>query len=121
MHVPVLGGEHFARATYPRLHLVKDQKDAVTIAELTQPLEEPIGRDQVAALALNRLDQDSRDFAWRHIAVKKNVLDIIKHRLTLIVASQQGSIRVRKWNMSHPRHGWKESFLLCLLARGKSK
>ena len=48
-------------AADPALHLVGDEQDAVLVAELPQPGQEAGRRDDVAALALDRLDEDRRD------------------------------------------------------------
>ena len=52
-------------APHARLHFVDDEQDAVLRRQLAQPLQELIGRDDVAAFALNRLDDDRGDFVGR--------------------------------------------------------
>ena len=54
----VLDGPPLAGAAGAGLDLVGDEEDAVTVADLTQFLHEDGGRDDVAALALDGLDED---------------------------------------------------------------
>ncbi len=49
--------------TGARLDLVGDEQDPVPVAELAEALEEAVLGDDVAALALDRLDDDRRDLA----------------------------------------------------------
>ena len=60
---PVLGRPGPAGPPEPALDLVEDEDDAVAIAQLAQPGEEAVGRDDDAAVALDRLDDDRRDAA----------------------------------------------------------
>ena len=46
--------------------------------QLAQPLQELIGRDDVAALALNRLDDDRRDFVGRDEVHEQLMLDEVE-------------------------------------------
>ena len=59
----VLDGPHAAGAPDAALHLVGDEHDAVRGAEVAQLAEPARGRDDVAALALDRLDDDRGDVA----------------------------------------------------------
>ena len=77
----VLDREHLARAPHPRLHFVHDEQDAVLLRQLAQPLQELIGRHDVAALALDRLDHDRRDFVGRHQMREQLLLDEIRRTL----------------------------------------
>ena len=61
----VLAREHLPGAAHPRLHLVDDQQHAVLRGQLAQPLQERRRRHDVAALALDRLDDDGGDFVGR--------------------------------------------------------
>ncbi len=55
-----LGGEHAAGAAHAGLHLVEHQHDPVRVADGAQSLQEPGRRDDVAAFAQHRLDDDGR-------------------------------------------------------------
>ena len=94
LHAPVLAGEHAAGAADARLHFVEDQQDAVLVAQRAQAGEEAVGRHDVAAFALDRLDQDRRDFRRRHAALEQHA-DVVEHRLALVVAGEQRPIRIR--------------------------
>ena len=65
-------------AAHAGLHFVGDQQDAVLRRQLAQPLQELIGRDDVAALALNRLDDDGGDFVGRDELREELVLDEVE-------------------------------------------
>ena len=49
--------------------------DAVTAGDVAQPLEEDVRRNEVAAFALDRLDEDRRDFVRRHEMDEQLLLD----------------------------------------------
>ena len=49
----------------PALDLVEDEQDAVLVAEPAQARQEVVGRDDVAPLALDRLDEDRRQLLRR--------------------------------------------------------
>ena len=60
----VLDREHLPGAPHPRLHFIGDQQDAVLLGDLAQAMMKlRLGHD-VAALALDRLDDDAGDFIW---------------------------------------------------------
>ena len=61
----VIGGEHLPCPPHARLHLVDHQQYPVPRRQLAQPLQERRRRDDVAPLALNRLDDDRRDLVGR--------------------------------------------------------
>ena len=62
---PVFRSEHLSRSAHPALDLVKDEQDSMLIAELAQTRQEVGGRHNVAALALDRLDEDRRQLIGR--------------------------------------------------------
>ena len=62
-------------AAHARLHFVDDEQHAVLRRELAQPLEERCRRHDVAALALNRLDDDRRDLVGRDQVHQDLLLD----------------------------------------------
>ena len=53
------------------LHLVGHQQDAVPVADLAQPPEEADRRDDVAALALDRLDEDAGDVLGAQLTIEE--------------------------------------------------
>ncbi len=59
-HADALVGEEIAGAAHAGLHLVERQQQAVLVTELAQRFEEGLWRGAHAALALHRLDQDTR-------------------------------------------------------------
>ena len=85
-------GEHLAGAADARLHFVEDQQNAVPVAQRAQSLQEAVRRHEVTALALDRLDQNRRDFVRRHVADEQHLLDVVEHRRALIAAREQRSI-----------------------------
>ena len=71
LDAPVLDGEHLAGAAHAGLHFVGDQQDAVLVAQLAQLAMELRRRHEVAAFALDRLDEDRRHFVRRDRAVEE--------------------------------------------------
>ena len=63
----MLGRQHPARAPEARLHLVDDEEDPLAVADPPQALHELLRRDDEAALALHRLDDDRRDRLGRDL------------------------------------------------------
>ena len=61
--------------TRARLDLVGDEQDPVPVADLAQTLEEAVLRDDVAALALDRLDDDRRDLVGRSELVEQDLVE----------------------------------------------
>ena len=76
LHVPVLDGEQLSGPAHARLHLVDHHQDAMLECELAQPRQEIVRRDQVAALALDRLDEDRRHALGRGDR-RKQLLDAL--------------------------------------------
>src|ERR1700761_1354827 len=64
-HAPMLTREHPTRAPDATLNLVENQQNAVPVAQIAQSLQEAIRRYEVAALALNRLNEYRSDLARR--------------------------------------------------------
>ena len=116
---PVLAREHLAGTPDAGLHLVEDQQDAVPVAQRPQAGEEPVRRHEVAALALDRLDQDRGDLARRHVAGEQHVLDVVEDGLALVGAGEQRPVVVRIRHVGHARHRREEPLLLGVLARGE--
>ncbi len=75
---PVLDGPHLARASGARLDLVGDEDDAVPVADLAQARQEGVVRDDVAALALDGLDEDRRELLGGHEALEDALLELVE-------------------------------------------
>ena len=58
-------GEHLSGSSHAGLHLVGDEQNAMLFREIAQPLQKSFGRNDVAPFALDRLDDDRRDFVGR--------------------------------------------------------
>ena len=58
-----------------RLDLVGHEQDPVLVADAPKALEEAVLRDDVAALALDRLDDDCRDLVGRHELVEQDLVE----------------------------------------------
>ena len=92
-----LDREHLPGAPHARLHFVGDQQDAVLRRQLAQPLQELVRRDDVAAFALNRLDDDRRDFVGRDEMREQLVLDEVdaRGRAALGRRAERAAVAVR--------------------------
>ena len=75
LDAPVLDRPHLAGPPGARLDLVGDEQDAVLVADLAQALEEAVLGDDVAALALDRLDDDRRDLVGRGELVEQDLVE----------------------------------------------
>ena len=72
---PVIDRPHPSGAPRPGLDLVGDEQDPVAIADLAKALEEAVLRDDVAALALDRLHDDRRDLTGGHELVEEDLVE----------------------------------------------
>ena len=75
LHVEVFHCEHLARAAEARLHLVRDEQDAVSVAEFAQRLHPALGRHDVAAFPLDGFHEDGGDLIGRHLRAEQFLLD----------------------------------------------
>src|SRR5437762_2077999 len=66
---------HLPGAAHAALHLVADEQDAVAIADRAQVLQVARRRDDVAALSLDRLDENRRDAVGRHLLGEQLLFD----------------------------------------------
>src|SRR5262249_5590194 len=86
----VIGRPQMAGAPHPGLHFVEDEQDAVLVADAAQPQEELWPGDDVAALALDGLDEDRGDLLGRD-AVLEQRLDG-RHVLWMRVRIVEGQV-----------------------------
>ena len=114
-----LDREHLPGAPHARLHFVGDEQDAVRLRQLAQPLQELIRRDDVAAFALNRLDDDRRDFVRRHQVHEELVLDEVEalRRAVSRREAERTAIAVRIRRVIDAGHHRPEAAALNRLAR----
>ena len=116
----MLAGEHLAGAPDSALHFVEDEQDSMLVAERAQSLQEAIGRHDVAAFALDRLDEHRSHFVRGNV-VPEQLLDVAKHRRALIRAGEHRPIVVRERHVRDAGHGGKEAGLLRVLARSEGQ
>ena len=60
------------------LDLVGDEQDPVAVAQLAQARQEVVLGDDVAALALDRLDDDRGELVGRHQALEDALLELVE-------------------------------------------
>ena len=72
----VLDGPPLAGAAGAGLHFIGDEEDAVLVADAAQFLHEDGGSDDVAALALDGLDEDGGDFFGRERGLEELLFDV---------------------------------------------
>ena len=75
LHAPVLDGPHLPGPTGAGLDLVGDEQAAVLVADAAQALEEAVLRDDVPALALDRLEDDRGDLVRRRQLVEQDLIE----------------------------------------------
>ena len=71
----MLDRPHLAGPPGAGLDLVGDEQDAVLVADPAQALEEAVLGDDVAALALDRLDDDRGDLVGRRQLVEQDLVE----------------------------------------------
>ena len=87
----VFAGPPLSCAAHSRLHFVRDEQDSVLAADALQTLQELCRRGQVAALALNRLDENSGDFFGIDAAAEQFVFEVAQ----AILGSALGAHAIR--------------------------
>src|SRR5215469_14754909 len=71
----VLARPHLAGTPHAGLHLVHDEHNSVAAANALQFLQKELGRRHVAALALDWLDDDARNFTGIEHTLEELVLE----------------------------------------------
>jgi len=93
----------------PDCNLIGDQQDAVFVAQPAQARKERIGWDDVAALALNGLDQDGGHIFRRGFIGEDDVLDVVDDGIAVVtlgwVKRQPRPVDVRVGHVGDTRHG----------------
>ena len=70
------------------------EQDAVLVADLRRPCEKPVRRNEVAALALRRLDHDRGDFRWPGRSAR-TACGCSRAPPCLVVAREERAVRIR--------------------------
>src|SRR5262249_59709792 len=102
MKIEMLEREPLARASHTALNFVDDEEDCVLACDRLQVLEELWRRHDIAALALNRFDDDGCDFTGVYRSPKNHIFQIVG---------------IAVWNMRHTGNQRTESFALNGLRR----
>jgi hypothetical protein len=102
----MLDGEHLAGARNAALHFVRDEHDAVLVADLAQRAQEFGRRHVESALALHRLDHDRRDGLRIHVAVKQAV------QVGKCLLGGHAPVRQRKRGVEDLGGEWPETLLV---------
>src|SRR5262245_62810115 len=74
----MLDRKHPSRSAHARLHLVHDEQDSVLAREIAQTLQEHVWRNDVAALALDWLDDQRRHLVRRNEMHEELLLDEVE-------------------------------------------
>jgi hypothetical protein len=75
LDVPLVNRPHRAGPPDAGLDLVGDEQDPVAVADLAEARHEAVLGDDVAALALDRLDDDCGDFRRRNELVEEDLVE----------------------------------------------
>ena len=117
----VIHGPPFAGAAHAGLHFVRDEQDAVLAAKALERLQEFGWRGKIAALALNRLDEDCSDFLRIDEALEELLFDA-RERIgggVLGAAAGDAAIGVRIRSLKDAGEQRAESLALHGLAGGE--
>ena len=113
----MLDGEHASRASHARLHFVRDEKDAVLLRDRPEPLHELVGRDDIAPLALDGLDDNGRHLLRGYQMKEEPLLQEVQARGRRRRRAERRTIDVRVGGVIDARHQRAESAPLARLAR----
>ena len=105
----------------PRLHLVRHQQDAVAVAELAEGRQIAGGRNDVAAFALDRLDEDRRHILGIEMPGEELLLDDVDAPAVAggLVGAELAAVAVGEGDVVHIRQQRPEAGVLAGLARGQ--
>src|SRR5436305_1295284 len=87
----VVGGPHPPTPPEAALNLVEDEQRAGAVAQLPQAAEEPFGRDDDAAVSLDRLNEDARRGLHSRRGVGERMLEEPEGHLARIAARCPGA------------------------------
>src|SRR5207245_3270846 len=110
---PVLDGQQVPSPSHSRLDLVRDQQDAVLRCQLPEPGKEIVGRNEVAAFALDRFDEDCGDALRRGYGGEK-LFDALDRLIRGHAASRR-----RERGVEHLRQKGRETAALARLRGGQ--
>ena len=111
----MLDAEELARAAETGLDLIRDEQDAVTVAELPQLAQEIERRRHEPALAQDRLDHDRGDAVGRDLRFEE-VAEVGERRLR-----RPAAIRIGKGGLVDLRRVGAEILLVRLDAAGEAE
>ena len=104
LNAGVLDRPPLSSAAYARLHFIRDQQNAVPIANLAQLLHEDRRSHNITAFALDRLDEDRRHFLRRKRRLKHSVFDkarALESKRLRVLWRNAGTIQI---GIAHVRH-----------------
>ena len=123
LHAGVLDRPPLAGTADAALHFVGHQQNAVLVADAAQFLHEDGRRDHVAALALDRLDENRRHFFRRQRRLEQLVFDEARaaerERFGILRAAFAAAIDIGIANVGHARNAGAEATLLLRLGGGQ--
>jgi hypothetical protein len=85
----MLLGKPFARAPKAALHLVKNQQDAMPVAQVAQVFHERSRGDDIPALAEHRLNENRGDIMRRNLADEQFIQRVNRKLAGLFLAHAQ--------------------------------
>src|SRR2546422_1064478 len=109
-HAPVFNPEPAPSPSHPGLHLIVDHQDSILVQQFSEPLEIFRRRYNIAALSLDRFDEECGDiFRWK-ILVKDLFLDEIDavHVTLGIGHFERASVAVGEGNVGVAWNHWEE-------------
>src|SRR5882724_11985128 len=113
----VFVGPPLSSASHARLHLVYDQHDPVAVADALQFLQKKCRRGDEPAFALNRLDNNRRDFLGCEEPLKHLLFEEFENfrAASFRRMAVRAAVRIRKWNMFHATEQGAEMLALGVL------
>ncbi len=120
--VKMLDRPPLAGASHAALDFVGDEQDVVLVAQFAQGGEEPGGRNDVAALALDGLDQDAGNLIGREDVTEDLVFNIANDRLAVVLTGQpvqDGTVGIREGGVDHAVHERIKAAVVSGLAGGE--